>query len=203
MSDEPTIQYASSVDGYLAYQVLGSGPVDLLRIDEITMTSIDSIADEPHRAYFDQRLASFARVIRFDRRGIGLSDGHSETVPLSIDQVARDAIAVLDAAGSERAAVFGSQAAITIGASHPERVTHLLLFNAFARLTHADDYPWGPTQSDIARWADTVPDPNQSGDKPDDVVLLAPSLAGDPKFRDHWSRSGRRGASPAVARAPR
>ena len=201
MSDEPTIQYASSADGYLAYQVLGSGPVDLLRIDEITMTSIDSIADEPHRDYFDKRLASFARVIRFDRRGIGLSDGYSETVPMSIDQVARDAIAVLDAAGSERAAVFGSQAAITICASHPERVTHLLLFNAFARLTQADDYPWGPTQSDIALWADTVPDPNQTGDELDDVALLEPSLAGDPQFREHWSRSGRRGASPAVARA--
>ena len=201
MTDEPAIQYASSVEGYLAYQVLGSGPIDLLRIDEITMTSIDSISDEQHRDSFDKRLASFARVIRFDRRGIGLSDGHSGSAPLTIEQVARDAIAILDAVGSQRAAVFGSQAAMTIAASFPERVTHLLLFNAFARLTQADDYPWGPTQSDIALWADTIPDPNQTGDAVDDVALLAPSLAGDPHFRDHWSRSGRRGASPAVARS--
>ena len=90
MNDAP-IQYAPSSDGYLAYQVLGDGPVDLLRIDEVTMTSIDSIADEPHRDHFDKRLASFARVIRFDRRGIGLSDGHSDQAPLTIEQGARDA----------------------------------------------------------------------------------------------------------------
>ena len=201
MTDEPLVQYAPAVDGYVAYQVLGDGPIDLLRIDEITMTSIDSIADEPHRDHFDKRLASFARVIRFDRRGIGLSDGYSDSAPLTIEQVARDALTVLDAAGSERAAVFGSQAAMTIAALYPDRISHLLLFNAFARLTQTEDYPWGPTQSDIAVWVETVPDPNQSGEDLDDVALLAPSLASDPQFRDHWSRSGRRGASPAVARA--
>jgi hypothetical protein len=68
MSDEAPIRYAPSDDGFLAYQVLGDAPIDLLRIDEFTMTSIDSISDEPHREHFDQVLATFARVIRFDRR---------------------------------------------------------------------------------------------------------------------------------------
>jgi class 3 adenylate cyclase len=201
MSDEPTIQYASSDDGFLAYQVLGDGSVDLLRIDEITMTSIDSISDERHRDHFDRRLASFGRVIRFDRRGIGLSDGHSELAPLTVEQMARDALAVLDAAGSQRAAVMGAQTAMMLCSTSPGRVTHLLLFNAFARLTQADDYPWGPTQAETQIWMDTVPDPTRSSDALDDVAVLAPSLAGDPQFRAHWARSGQRGASPTVARA--
>ena len=199
--NESPIQYAPSSEGFIAYQVLGDGPLDLLRIDEITMTSIDSIADEPHRDSFDQRLASFARLIRFDRRGIGLSDGHSERAPLTGEQCVSDALAVLDAAGSARAAVFGAQTAMLLCATAPDRVTHLIMLNAFARLTQAPDYPWGPTAAETEMWMNTVPDPTASHDDLDDVAILAPSLAGDPHFRAHWARSGQRGASPAVARA--
>lgn len=198
---ESAIEYAASSDGYLAYRVLGDGPLDVLRIDEITMTSIDSISDEPHRDHFDRHLASFARVIRFDRRGIGLSDGHSERAPLTTEQAVSDALAVLDAAGSTRAAVFGAQTGMALAATAPGRITHLIMLNAFARLTQADDYPWGPTQADTEFWMNTVPDPTASHEELDDVALLAPSLADDPQFRAHWSRSGQRGASPAVARA--
>lgn len=195
------IQYARSSDGFLAYQVLGSGPIDLLRFDEITTTSIDSISEEPRRDRFDRRLASFARLIRFDRRGIGLSDGHSVLAPLTLEQSARDALAVLDAVGSQQAAVFGEQAAITLCAMFPSRVTHLLLLNAFARLAQDSDYEWGVAQTDLDDWMTTVPDPTLDDDDLDDVSVLAPSLADDPQFRAHWSRAGRRGASPAIARA--
>ncbi len=166
------------------------------------MTSIDSIAEEPHRERFDRRLASFARVIRFDKRGVGLSDGHSQLAPLTIEQGARDALAVLDAVGSQRAAVFGEQTAIALAAMYPDRVTRLLLLNAFARLAHDTDYPWGLAPARLEAWATNVPDPTHAADDgPDDVAVLAPSLAGDPRFRAHWSRAGQRGASPAVARA--
>jgi len=201
MSDEAPIRYAPSDDGFLAYQVIGDAPIDLLRIDEFTMTSVDSISDEPHREHFDQALATFARVIRFDRRGIGLSDGHSERAPLTLEQGTRDALAVLDAAGSTRAAVFGNQTAMHLCATAPGRFTHLLLLNAMARLTQADDYPWGLPQADTDRWTESVPDPTRADDEFDDVALLVPSLASDPQFRAHWARAGQRGASPAVARA--
>jgi class 3 adenylate cyclase len=201
MTDGPPIRYAQSSDGFLAYQVVGEGPIDLLRIDDVTMTSIDSIADEPHRERFDRRLASFARVIRFDRRGIGMSDGVSPAAPLTIEQAAKDASAVLDAAASHNAAVFGGQTAMMFCAMYPERSTHLVLLNAFARLTRASDYPWGPTQAEVDVWTSSVPDPTHAGDGPDDLAMMAPSLARDPQFRAYWRQAGQRGASPAVARA--
>lgn len=201
MSKDQSIGYASSADGYLAYEIVGDGPIDLLRIDDVTMTSIDSIGDEPHRDRFDRRLASFARVIRYDRRGIGLSDGASDQAPLNVEQAARDALAVLDAAESQRAAVFGAQTAMMFCAMYPHRSTQLLLLNAYARLTQAPDYPWGASQAVVDDWTSSVPNPTRSDAGPDDLALMAPSLAGDAQFRAHWRRAGQRGASPAVARA--
>jgi pimeloyl-ACP methyl ester carboxylesterase len=104
---DPDIRYANAGRGRIAYEVLGDGPIDLLLCNEITMVSIDSIPGDPHWEGFDRKLASFARLIRFDRRGMGLSDGPPVGSQLSVDQFAEDALAVLDAAGSSRAAVFG------------------------------------------------------------------------------------------------
>jgi hypothetical protein len=75
------VRYLQSGDRYVGYRVQGDGPVDLLLCDEITMVSIDSTPDEPHRRHFDERLASFCRLITFDRAGIGLSDPPPPGVP--------------------------------------------------------------------------------------------------------------------------
>jgi pimeloyl-ACP methyl ester carboxylesterase/class 3 adenylate cyclase len=198
-------QYARSGDAYLAYQVLGDGPIDLLSAGTATMVSIDSIADEPHWDRFDRRLASFARLIRFDRRGVGLSDGDTPSSPPTIEQGVADALAVMDAAGADRAAIFGPNAggltAMMLCATVPERTTGLVLCSAFARAARADDYPWGAPVEMVEWFRNSLVDPEGVGEPADDVGLMAPSLAGDPAFRSWWRRAGQRGASPTTARA--
>jgi class 3 adenylate cyclase len=199
--DGAPIRYAPTTSGYLAYQTVGEGPIDLLRVDEMTMVSIDALDDEPHSRRFDAALASFVRLIRFDRRGIGLSDAYTKDAPPTLEQAARDALAVLDDAGSERAAVFDVHTALMVCAVAPERVSDLILFHAFARLRYAPDYPWGLSEREVERWTEALPDPSSGDDAPDDAMLLVPSLVGDPDFRAWWRRAGRRGASPTAAQA--
>jgi class 3 adenylate cyclase len=194
------ISYLQSGDRYIAYRVQGSGPVDLLLCDEVTMISIDS-ADEPHRQHFDQRLASFVRLITFDRAGIGLSDPPSAGTPLGVDCWATDALAVLDAVGSERAAVLGSCGggiALSLWARAPERVSHLILFNAYAHLRHAEADPWF---QDYGGWVDATTRSEPDAEVLDDVAYLLPSLSDDPGFRRWWQQAGQRGASPKTAAA--
>src|SRR5215471_11651567 len=152
MGDEPSVRYAKSSDGYLAYQVLGEGPVDVLRPAAGPGISIDSIADEPRWDRFDRRLGSFTRLIRFDRRGVGLSDSASPATPPTLEQNVQDAVAVLDAAGSSRAAVFtwdmGGPIAVMLSATLPGRVSHLVLYHSAARFVSAPDYPWAWSSTD-------------------------------------------------------
>src|SRR6476646_7923794 len=104
------IQYATSNDVFVAYEIVGSGPLDLLVIME-GFIPIDTMDDEPRLARAMRRLASFARVVRFDRRGIGLSDPVSPQAPPTLEQWVEDAVAVLDAVGSKQAIVLaGSEA---------------------------------------------------------------------------------------------
>ena len=129
-------RYAKCGDGDIAYQVLSDGPIDLLLCSGVVIP-IDCMDEEPSMARFQRRLASFARLLRFDIRGVGLSDRGSPSAPPTHVQGMSDALAVLDAVGSERAAViapgFGSAVGLTLAATHPERVTHLVLVNGAAR----------------------------------------------------------------------
>jgi class 3 adenylate cyclase len=198
MSD---ISYLRSGDGYIAYRVEGDGPVDLLMCDEVTMISIDSTADEPHRRHFDHRLASFARLITFDRAGIGLSDGPPPGTPLSIDGWANDALAVLDAVGSERTAVFGACGGgivLSLWAQAPDRISQLIFFNGYASLEHAAIEPW---VQEFGKWVDATTGPDRDPEMVDDVAVLVPSLADDANFRRWWQQAGQRGASPKMAAA--
>ena len=198
---EPSVRYAKSSDGYLAYELLGEGPVDLLRVAAGPGISIDSIADEPRWDRFDRRLSSFVRLIRFDRRGVGLSDSASSATPPTLEQNVQDAVAVLDAAGSRRAAVFtwdmGGPIALMLCATFPDRVSHLVLYHTAARYCWAPDYAWGWPSANAETWIDWFCDP----DAPGNVERSIRSAAADPAMAVWWARAHRQAASPATTRA--
>jgi class 3 adenylate cyclase len=205
---ETETRYARTRQGHhLAYQVMGEGPIDLLVIQS-TFLPVDSLDEEPSLARFHRRLASFSRVITFDFRGIGLSDPVAPTSLPTIDQWTEDAVAVLDAVGSERAAVLapasGSLVGLLLAATHPERVCSLVTVNGTARVNPAPCYDVGEAGlfKRASRLIDGVgiDDVDQltenAADLPD---MINPSVASDAAFRAWWDRSGRRGASPAMA----
>jgi pimeloyl-ACP methyl ester carboxylesterase len=146
MIEVPRTLYAKSGDLHLAYHVLGDRPLDLLVLPSGNI-SIDSIEEEPSFARFHRRLASFSRLVRFDPRGVGLSDPASPSSPPTLEEWMRDALAVMDAAGIERAAVLAegprAMVAILLAATHPDRVSSLVVVNGTARALWAPDYPMG------------------------------------------------------------
>ena len=201
MADE--VRYANSGGGFIAYQVIGEGSRDLVVVME-GFISVDMMDDEPRLARCMARLGSFARLIRFDRRGIGLSDPVSPSTPPTLEQWVEDAIAVLDAVESERAIVLASAEASSVGlllaATHPDRVQSIIVVNSFARALVDVDYPAGLPADAVAQLLDwTVASP-ADGNK-DFLAEVAPSVANDVEFRQWWELAGRRGASPGTARA--
>jgi pimeloyl-ACP methyl ester carboxylesterase len=206
MEPVPDTMYARTRDGaHIAYQVLGAGPIDLLEPSGGSYISIDVRDEEPRWYQFERRLASFSRLIRFDLRGIGLSDPISPSSPPSIEDWVSDAEAVLDAVGSDRAAILGQgrggMISMLLSATRPHRVRAQVLAHAFARLLQAPDYPEGVPAALFDRFVTGVLRIEGDTEPFDDVALLLPSLADDVSFKRWWQRAGRAGASPAVARA--
>jgi class 3 adenylate cyclase len=199
--------YAQTPDGsYVGFETRGTGPLDLLEVTNGTLFSFAAAAEQPVWLDYVDRLASFSRLIRFDPRGVGLSDpfvGDASTAERHADEI----IAVLDATGSESAALVGvtytGAGAILVAASHPERVHALVLINSFARLTRRDDYPIGIPIHIVERLQDaTQPEADDSPARPStDIALMAPSLADREGFARWWVDAGRRGASPSSARS--
>jgi pimeloyl-ACP methyl ester carboxylesterase/class 3 adenylate cyclase len=191
----PETRYAKSGDVHLAYQVVGDGPRDLVLVPG-WVSHLEYEWEEPCFSRFLRRLASFSRLILLDRRGTGLSDRVS-ALP-SLEQRMDDVRAVMDAAGSERAAILGvsegGPMAMMFAATYPERVSALVLCATFARLAQAPDYPIGvPTvvfESFIERM-------RESWGQGATVDGFAPSLAGDARFRETWARMERFAVSPA------
>ncbi len=202
MSRGPETRYARSKDGvHVAFQVIGDGPLDLVTVGYGNVISIDMRDEEPHVRRFEERLASFSRLIRFDPRGIGLSDAPPPGVTHGIELIVDDILAVLDAVGSTRASLFAvggsGLAALLTAAVHPGRVSSLALLNCYARLPRDKDYPCGIPQSLLTSFLDSVLDVGAAGDASmDDVQLLAPSLSGDPGFREWWARRAGAGRAP-------
>jgi class 3 adenylate cyclase len=201
--DAAEIRYAIRGDRHVAYQVRGDGPFDLLALNGGCNVWIDR-DDEPHWRRFDRRLASFSRLIRFDPSGIGLSDPLVGRSTHTTEGWAQDAVAVLDALGSSRAALFGvaggSAVAIVLCATCPERISAQVLLHGTARAARDWDYPFGWPKELIDHFVEAVPDPSYEGEPLDDVAWIAPSLAANAEFRSWWKRAGER-ASPAAARA--
>jgi pimeloyl-ACP methyl ester carboxylesterase len=148
----PETKYAKAGDLHIAYQVVGDGPIDLLFVPS-WFSHLELLWQGPHEERVLSRLASFSRLIVFDPRGTGMSDPVPLAEPPMLEERMDDILAVLHAAGSTCAAVFGAayggQLAALFAASHPERVSALALYNASARLVRADDYPIGAPR-DIA-----------------------------------------------------
>ena len=146
--DAPETRYARSGEVNIAYQMVGEGDSDLVYVPGWT-SNVEYMWTYPPFAHFLRRLSAFSRLILFDKRGTGLSD----PVPLdrlpTLEQRMDDVRAVLDAVGSERAALFGHSEGgcmcTLFAATYPERVQALALLAVYARRLQSDDYPWAPT----------------------------------------------------------
>lgn len=199
MATAPKTRYAKSGQIHIAYQVLGEGPLDLV-LAQGWISHLELLWEQPALARFLRRLASFSRLIVFDKRGTGLSDPVPiEQLP-TLEQRMDDVRAVLDATGSERAALMGISEGgpmnLLFAATHPARTAALILFGSFARLSRAPDYPWG-TPADVRdKLLDHIEAQWGTG-----VVLsaLAPSHKDDPQMREWWARFQRQAASPGAA----
>ncbi len=191
----PQTQYARSGDASIAYQVFGEGEVDLV-VAFPFVSHLDLLWESPAQARFMRRLGSFARVIPFDRRGVGLSDPVKDGATL--EERMDDARAVMDAAGSERAALFGMSEGSTMcmlfAATYPERTSALVLWGAMARSTWADDYPWAPSKEALLEANEELMSPFWGQGATIDV--FSPSLAADPRAREAQARLERQAASP-------
>ncbi|PYM51953.1 MAG: alpha/beta hydrolase, partial [Candidatus Rokuibacteriota bacterium] len=151
MSTSPTTRYAKSGDVHIAYQVLGDGPLDLVCAPG-WISHLEYDWEYPPFVRFHERLASFSRLIRFDKRGTGLSDRVSIAELPTLEQRMDDARAVMDAVGSERAAIMGTSEgaplAILFAATYPERTLALVLCETLAKAVSTPDYPWGTFPTD-------------------------------------------------------
>jgi pimeloyl-ACP methyl ester carboxylesterase len=193
------IRYARNGDVSIAYRVGGEGPVDLLFISGF-VSHLEIGVELALAQRFFERLGSFARIIAFDKRGMGLSD--RDAGAYTLENVVDDALAVLDAAGVERAIVFGvsegGSAATMLAAAHPDRVSSMVLYGAFARLARASDYPEGIPAEVLEGFVTRMA---EEWGQAAMLELWAPSLAGDPAAIDWWARWLRSGTSPGAMRA--
>src|ERR687886_499553 len=148
MPSTPETRYAKSGDLHVAYQVVGGGPFDLLHTPGF-VPNVEAMWDEPLLARFLRRLASFSRLILFDKRGTGLSDRVPVDRLPTLEERMDDVRAVMDAVGSERAALLGhsegGNMSVLFAATYPERTIALIVFAIFAKRIRSDDYPWAPT----------------------------------------------------------
>jgi class 3 adenylate cyclase len=191
------IRYATNQDGQsVAYQICGEGPIDLVFVPD-WVGNLEVMWEEGTLARFLERLARFARVICFDKRGTGLSD----PVPLGAiptwEEWMYDVGTVMDAADVPRAAIFGhgdgGVMALLFAATQPDRTTALILADAYARRARAPDYPWGVPEQVVPRMVELILGVWGTGEAARDG---APSLAGDPSFIRWRARYERLAMSP-------
>ena len=195
----PTTHYANSGGVSIAYQVIGDGPRDVILVLGFA-THLDLQWELPAFARFGERIASFARLIIFDKRGTGLSDPVSE-VP-TLEQRVDDIRAVMDAATSERATLMGisegAPTSVLVAATHPERVEALVLYGAMGRTTEAPDYPWAAPADALRESAAVFIAPYWGQDARGTLELFAPSVADDPRAIELAGRLERSAASPGM-----
>ena len=199
--DVPEVHYARSGEVNIAYQVVGDGPFDLVFVMG-WISHLEYFWSEPSFARFLRRLAGFARVILFDKRGTGLSD----RVPLeqlpTLEQRMDDVRAVMEAVGCDRAVLCGvsegGPMCSLFAATYPEKTIALVMVGSYARRLRGEGYPWGPTEADQELFFDEI---RKNWGGPVGLEARAPSVANDPAFRDWWAAYLRRGASPGAALA--
>jgi class 3 adenylate cyclase len=189
--------YAKSGDVHIAYQVTGSGPFDLVWVPGF-VSHLEADWESPVRTRIFERLGSFCRLIRFDKRGTGLSD-RGAAIP-SLEQRMDDVRAVMDAVGSKQAALFaiseGGPMSLLFAATYPDRTLALAIYGSYARRLWAPDHPYGRTAAD---WDGFVQRLEREWGGPVAMDIFSPSVADDPQARTTWANYLRQAASPGAA----
>ena len=195
----PDVHYARSGDVSIAYQVVGDGPRDLVFVMG-WVSNLLLFWDEPSCARFLRRLASFSRLILFDKRGTGLSDRVPNDRLPSLEVRMDDVRAVMEAVGSERATVMGisegGPLCALFAATYPERTAGLVMVGGYARRIRSEEYPWGMSQAEHEDWLKLI---ESTWGGPVGLDQRAPSRADDPAFRSWWANFLRQSASPGAA----
>jgi DNA-binding SARP family transcriptional activator/pimeloyl-ACP methyl ester carboxylesterase len=198
VSTRPPVRYATSPDGvHVAYRIVGDGPLDIIAVPGF-VSHLDMWWDAP-TDHLVRRLASFSRLILFDKRGMGLSD---RPPVIDVEHWVDDTLAVLDAAGSQRAVILGISAgaptAALFAATHPNRTEALILYGGFARFFPGDGYDPGYDRKTSEAFVDNLLSRWGTGAG---LSALAPSLKQDPAARAFWARCQTFAASPTAAAA--
>ena len=199
--DVPQTRYARSKEGSVAYQIVGDGPRDLVFIPWWA-TNVEIMWEEPSIARFLNRLASFSRLLCFDKRGAGVSDPVPLAALPTLEQWSDDVRTVMEAAGSRRAALLGyahgGQMAMLFAATYPGQTSALILFDAFASQFGDDDRPWSFSFGSVPHSLDEIEELWGTGARLD---VFAPRAARDECFRRWYGRYERLSLSPRMLRA--
>ena len=197
----PVTHYVKSDDVHIAYQVIGDGSLDLLFVPGF-VSHVEATWHSPVRSSFFRRLASFSRLILFDKRGTGMSDRGSQI--FTLEQRMHDVRAILDAVGSERAALFGvsegGPMSLLYAATYPERTSALILYGSYAKRSWAPDYPLGWNDEQWQRFLENI-ERNWGTPQGISIDMWAPSLARDPNAAERLAAYFRTAASPGAAAA--
>ncbi|HSK71818.1 MAG TPA: alpha/beta fold hydrolase [Pyrinomonadaceae bacterium] len=196
----PKTQYVQNGDVNIAYQVAGSGgDIDIVFVMG-WVSHLEYFWKEPHFAAFLNRLASFSRLILFDKRGTGLSDRVPINQLPTLEQRMEDVHAVMDAVGSEQAVLIGvsegGPMCSLFAATYPEMTTALVMIGTYAKRIKEEDYPWGVSTEDREAFFEMM---KRDWGKPVGIEERAPTMAQDGNFRDWWATYLRMGASPGAA----
>ena len=193
----PSTRYADSDGVSIAYQVHGDGPIDLVFVAGFVF-HVEAVWEHPGVARLLNRLASFSRLVLFDKRGQGLSDRPER--PPTLEESMADVRAVIDAVGGDQVALLGvdmgGPMSTLFAAAHPERVSALILYGTYARLLRAPDFPHALPERVFDRWADRV---RAGWGGAVGIEQWAPSARNDVAFADWWARMLRQGMSPRGA----
>ncbi|MBR0719472.1 adenylate/guanylate cyclase domain-containing protein [Bradyrhizobium liaoningense] len=199
MVEVPSTRYVKSDDVYIAYQVVGDGPLDLTFVPGF-VSNVEAMWQSSHRSRFFRRLASFCRVILFDKRGTGMSDRGSQI--FTLEQRMHDVQAVLNEVGSDRAALFGisegGPMSLLYAATYPERTSALVLYGCYAKRSWSPDYPFGWKDE---QWTRVLDNFRHHWGTPQGVsaTMWAPSIAGDAHAQEDMAAYFRASASPGAA----
>lgn len=195
----PETRYTKSGEVNIAYQIAGDGPIDVIFVPG-WISNVELGWEDPAIARFYERLASFSRLILFDKRGTGLSDRVSDEHPPTLEERTDDIRAVLDAAGSPRAAIFGvsegGNMSVVFAATYPSRTAALITHGIFAKRIWSADYPWAPTPAERQAWLHGLA--TRWGSDAD-LEIIAPSVARDELISAAFARRSRLSVSPSAA----
>lgn len=195
----PEVRFVASDDVHIAYLIWGKGPVDIVWVSGFT-THMEQLWELPSLTGFFDELASFSRVILFDRRGLGLSErvGYPPTMEDTLD----DLLAVMRAVGSKHAVLFGylegGPNSLLFTATYPERVSGLILYGTCAKWIRSEDYPWALTREQYDRWLQYISD---NWGEALNLETYAPNYIHDPQLRNWWAKTMRLASSPGGVKA--